>query len=71
MKNEKDEKREEENRIHVSFKRKESKRQYITQDKKCMKEETADAAADIGDTMPQCDEKAEVAKKEKHRLLER
>ena len=60
----KDEKEEEKNRIHISFKRKESKRQYITKDKKCKKEEKEDAAAGIGDTMPQSDEKAEAARKE-------
>ena len=60
----KDEKREEKNRIHISFKRKENKRQYITKDKKCKEEEKEDAAAGIGDTMPQSDQKAEAARKE-------
>ena len=64
MKNKKDEKREKKNRIHISFKRKDSKRQYITQDKRCRKEEMKDAAADTGDAMPQRDEEAEAARKE-------
>ena len=57
-------KKEEKNRIHISFKSKESKRQYITKDKKYKKEEKEDAAAGSEDTTPQCDEKAEAARKE-------
>ena len=57
-----DEKRKEENRIHISFKRKENKRHYITKNKKCKKEEKEDAAAGSEDAMPQCDEKAEAAR---------
>ena len=58
------EKKEEEDRIHISFKRKDSKRQYITRDKRCKKEEKKDAAADTGDAVPQKDEEAEAARKE-------
>ena len=65
MGNKKEEdKREEKNRIHISFKRKESKRQYINKNKKCKEEEKEDAAAGSDDEMPQFDEKAEAAKKE-------
>ena len=64
MENKKDEKKEEKNRIHISFKRKESKRQYITKDKKCNKKVKEDAAAGIGDTVPQSDGKAEAERKE-------
>ena len=64
MEKKKEEKTEEKNRIHISFKRKKNKRQYITKDKTCKKEEKEDAAAGIGDTMPQSDEKAEAARKE-------
>ena len=59
-----DDKREEKNRIHISFIRKENKRQYITKNKKCKKEEKEYAAAGSEDAIPQCEEKAEAAKKE-------
>ena len=58
----KDEKRDEKNRIHISFKRKDSKRLYITKDKKCKKEEKESAAAGIGDKVPQDDGRAEAAR---------
>ena len=45
-------------------KRKDSKRLYITKDKKCKKEEKDGAAAGIGDTMFQNDGKAEAARRE-------
>ena len=61
-KNQKDEKRDEKNRIHISFKRKDSKRLYITKDKKCKKEEKESAAAGIGDKVPQDDGRAEAAR---------
>ena len=64
MENNKEERREEKNRIHISFKRKQNKRQYITKEKKFKKEEKEDAAAGSEDAMPQCDEKAEAARKE-------
>ena len=66
MGNEKDEKREEKNRIHISFKRKENKRQYITKNKKCKEEEKEDAAVGSEDEMPQCGGKSRSGKKGRH-----
>ena len=64
MDNEQIEKKEEKDRIHISFKRKDNKRQYITRDQRCKKEKKKDAAADTGNAVPQRDEEAEAAREE-------
>ena len=64
MDNEQIEKKEEKDRIHISIKRRDNKRQYITRDKRCKKEKKKDAAADTGNAVPQRDEEAEAARKE-------
>ena len=63
--NKNDETKEETDRIHISFKRKDSRKQYFTRVKKeHTKEEKESAAAGIGDTMSQNDGEAEAAKSE-------
>ena len=60
-----EEKKNEMNGIHVSFKRKDSKKVFFNRIKRESEEKVKEsAAADIGNTVPQNDGKAEAAKNE-------
>ena len=70
-KNRNEEAKEEMSRIHISFKRKDSTKLFFTRVKnENTKKEKKNAAAGIGDTVPQEDGKAEAAKKRRPQHLE-